>query len=78
MKDKRPEATEIRVSKIATICLGAVPSSSVSLFEKQEYRLRGRPGLRRCCCGQLPGADPVDVLEGSDHPWRVDTAVMVA
>jgi cation/acetate symporter len=46
MKGKASEAKEIRVSKIATICLGVSPSCSASC-SRREHRLHGRSGLRR-------------------------------
>ncbi|KAF1854083.1 hypothetical protein Lal_00005300 [Lupinus albus] len=39
-------------------------------LREAERRLPGRPDLRRRGVGELPGADPVDVLERADHPRR--------
>ena len=70
MKGAASEAQELRVTKLATLGLGGGDSPGHRVREHQRG-LHGRPGLWHRRFGQLPGAVPVDVLVGADHPWRV-------
>ncbi len=70
-KGAASEAQELRVTKLATLGLGFGGDSPGHRVREHQRGLHGRPGLWHRRFGQLPGAVPVDVLVGADHPWRV-------
>jgi cation/acetate symporter len=71
-KGKANSASELRVSKITTICLGHSGRDTGHRVREAEHRLHGVAGLRDCCIGQLPGAVHVGVVERLHHQGRGD------
>ena len=55
---------ELRVSRITVVVLALLAIALGIAFEKQQRRLHGQPRLRAGGVRQLPGADPVALLEG--------------
>ena len=69
-KGKADSASELRVSKITTVCLGIIAVVLGIAFEKQNIAFMVSPGLRHRGVGQLPGAVHERAVEGLHHARR--------
>ena len=69
-KGTADSASELRVSKITTICLGIIAVVLGIAFEKQNIAFMVSPGLRHRRVGQLPGALHERAVEGLHHARR--------
>jgi cation/acetate symporter len=71
-KGRADEQQEMKVSKIATVCLGVLAILLGIVFENQNVAFM--VGLAFCIAAsmQLPSAFAVDVLEGADHARSTD------
>ena len=66
-KGTADSASELRVSKITTVCLGIIAVVLGIAFEKQNIAFMVGAGLRHRGLGQLPGAVHVGAVEGLHH-----------
>ena len=65
------EAEEIRVSKITTLFLGVIAIVLGIAFENQNIAFMVGLAFAIAASANFPVLFIVDVLEGSDHPWRL-------